>query len=98
MGEEREGCRKIQDRISICNTLGVGAFRYSRKIFYCWTVAVMGVWCSGITSASHAEDPGFGPRRLHLVCTHASPLPPVALLRNSQPILAPRIELGTLCV
>ena len=24
------------------------------------------MWCSGITSASHAEGPGFEPRRLHL--------------------------------
>ena len=23
-----------------------------------------GMWCSGITSASHAEGPGFEPRRL----------------------------------
>ena len=24
-----------------------------------------GLWCSGITSASHAEGPGFEPRRIH---------------------------------
>ena len=24
-----------------------------------------GMWCSGITSASHAEGPGFEPRRVH---------------------------------
>ena len=28
-----------------------------------------GLWCSGITSASHAEGPGFEPRRVHFVCS-----------------------------
>ena len=31
----------------------------------------MGMWCSGITSALHAEGPGFKPRRFHFV------LPPI---------------------
>ena len=26
----------------------------------------MGLWCSGITSASQAEGPGFNPRRIHI--------------------------------
>ena len=28
-----------------------------------------GMWCSGITSASHAEGPGFEPRRLHFAAS-----------------------------
>ena len=27
----------------------------------------MGLWCSGITSALHAEGPGFKPRRIHFL-------------------------------
>ena len=26
---------------------------------------LLGVWCSGITCASHAQGPGFEPRHLH---------------------------------
>ena len=29
--------------------------------------SLKGLWCSGITSASHAEGPGFEPRRIHIV-------------------------------
>ena len=30
------------------------------------THSVLGLWCSGITSALHAEGPGFNPRRVHV--------------------------------
>ena len=30
----------------------------------CVLVRFMGLWCSGITSALHAEGPGFEPRRV----------------------------------
>ena len=31
----------------------------------CRASSLKGLWCSGITSASHAEGPGFKPRRIH---------------------------------
>ena len=36
----------------------------------------MGTWCSGITSASHAEGPGFNPQ-----CVHISSAPPRPALK-----------------
>ena len=30
-----------------------------------------GTWCSGITSASHAEGPGFKPQCVHFLSVHA---------------------------
>ena len=42
-------CRRFQSFISILTTAAVD----------------MGLWCSGITSALHAEGPGFKPRRFH---------------------------------
>ena len=38
----------------LCDKLGLVAF------------GAEGTWCSGITSASHAEDPGFNPQCVHI--------------------------------
>ena len=43
-----------------------------------------GTWCSGITSASHAEGPGFNPQ-----CVHFSQFYP---LRTTRFILHPKLE------
>jgi hypothetical protein len=39
---------------------------YRNCTFYSLTT---GSWCSGITSALHAEGPGFKSRRIHFLCT-----------------------------
>ena len=42
------------------------------------TIASWGTWCSGITSASHAEGPGFKSQCVHLsrlVCVNCSCVP-----------------------
>ena len=41
-------------------------------LFACKSIFLLqsltGTWCSGITSAPHAEGPGFNPQCVHFLC------------------------------
>ena len=53
---------KFQELKSNCNFCWKLVIQCSFEYLLC----LRGTWCSGITSASHAEGPGFNPQCVHL--------------------------------
>ena len=56
-------------------------FHCSFSFFFCnasQSQLSLGTWCSGITSASHAEGPGFNPQCVHFMALEKHPSKHVA--------------------
>ena len=59
--------RRQRNRSSLQSPRRIAARSSLPQRSSCSSQTVEGTWCSGITSASHAEGPGFNPQCVHLL-------------------------------